>query len=101
MQTLEPDSRLGAYRIVRRLGQGGMAENVDERQGIRLRSVRSFRKTMARAKFLQFWRNVPFMRKRAALPWTRRIDFATIVVVKKDAGSVCSIRKYQRLPILR
>ena len=28
-------------------GQGGMAENVDERQGIRLRSVRSFCKTMA------------------------------------------------------
>ena len=75
-------------------GQGGMAENVDERQGIRLRGVRSFRKTMARTEFLQFWRDVPFMRKRAALPWTCRVDFAAVVVVKKDAGSVCSIRKY-------
>ena len=34
--------------------KGRMAENVDKRQGIRLRGVRPFRKTMARAEFLQF-----------------------------------------------
>lgn len=39
MQTLEPDSRLGAYRIVRLLGKGGMAavyEAVHEQLGTRV-----------------------------------------------------------------
>ena len=80
--------------------QGGMAENVDERQGVRRRGVRPFRKTMAGAEFLHVRRDVPFVRKRAALPWARLVDFTAVVVVKKDAGSVCAIRKYQRFPVL-
>ena len=72
-----------------------MAENVDERQGVLRRGVRPFRKTMARTELLHVRRDVPFVRKCAALPWARCIDFAAVVIVEKDASSVCSICKYQ------